>query len=89
MEAIVMALLAQPWRSNPEHSHIVAPVRHVAVQAVFSHGRVLPQEWPTLVGVAAEAVFVNAVLRDQLLGDGPVDVVASGALELPLPDRHV
>jgi len=42
MAPVLMTLLAQPWRSNPEQPHIVAPVSHVAVQTVLSHGRVFP-----------------------------------------------
>jgi len=87
--ALVVALLAQPRLTDLEQPDVVAAVGLVAVQAALFDRGMLPQERTTLVRVAAVAVLVDAVLRDQLLGDGPVNVMATGALELPLPHGHM
>lgn len=89
MPTLVVALLAQSWLSNPEQADVIAAVRLVAVQAALANGRVLPQERPPLVGVTAVAILVDAVLRNQLLGDGPVNVMATRTLEFPFAHGHV
>ena len=77
MTARIMALLAQSGCTNPQHAHVIAPVRVVAVQAIFAHGRVLPEEWPSLLSVAAVALLVHAALGDEGLGHGAMHVVAT------------
>lgn len=77
MTAIIMALLAESGCTNPQHAHVIAPVRIVAVQAIFPHGRVLPEERPSLLSVAAVAVLVHAALGDEVLGHGAMHVVAT------------
>jgi hypothetical protein len=89
MAALVMALLTEPRSAYSEQSDIVASVGYVAVQTVLPDWRMLIQERSPFVRMAAVAALVDAVLRDQLFGDGPVNIVATGALELAFPDRHV
>src|SRR5574341_957947 len=82
MPVLVVALLAEPRLTYLEEADVVAAVWLVAVPAVFADRRVLPQERAPLVQVAAVAEFVDAVVGDQLLGDGPVHVVAARTLDL-------
>ena len=89
MTALVMALLAKPWSAHPQQSDVVTPMRHVAVSAIFAHGWMLVKERSPFVHMAAVAVLVDAVLRDQLLGDRAMNVVAIRTLKFALADRHV
>ena len=89
MTALVMALLAQPRGADPQQSDVVAPMCHVAGSAVLADRWMLVKERPPLVHMATVAVLVDAVLRDQLLGDRAMNVVAIRTLKFPLPDRHV
>ena len=89
MTALVMALLAKPWSAHPQQSDVVTPMRHVAVPAVLADWWMLVKERPPFVHMATVAVLVDAVLRDQLLGDRAMNVVAIRTLKFALPDRHV
>ena len=89
MTALVMALLAKPRSAHPQQSDVVTAMRHVAVPAVLADRWMLVQEWTPFVHVAAVAVLVDAVLRDQLLGDRAMNVVAIRTLKFALADRHV
>ena len=89
MTALVMALLAKPWSAHPQQSDVVTPMRHVAVPAVLSDRWMLVKERPPFVHMATVAVLVDAVLRDQLLGDRAMNVVAIRTLKFALADRHV
>jgi hypothetical protein len=89
MTALVMALLAKPRGADPQQSGVVTPMRHVAGPAVLADRWMLVKEWPPFVHMATVAVLVDAVLRDQLLGDRAMNVVAIRTLKFALPDRHV
>src|SRR6266496_1731944 len=89
MTALVMALLAKPRGAEPQQSDVVTPMRHVAVPAVLADRWMLVKERPPFVHMATVAVLVDAVLRDQLLGDRAMNVVAIRTLKFALPDRHV
>jgi len=89
MTALVMALLAKARGADPQQSDVVTPMRHVAVPAVLAHRWMLVKERPPFVHMATVAVFVDAVLRDQLLGNRAMNVVAIRTLKFALPDRHV
>jgi hypothetical protein len=89
MTALVMALLAKPRGAHPQQSDVVTPMRHVAVPAIFADRWMLVKERPPFVHMATVTVLVDAVLRDQLLGDRAMNIVAIRALKFPLPDRHV
>ena len=89
MTALVMALLAKPRGTDPQQSDVVAPVRHMAVPTVFTDRGMLVKERAPFVHMATVAVLVDAVLRDQLLRDRAMDVVAIRTLKFALSDRHV
>ena len=89
MTALVMALLAKPRGAEPQQSDVVTPMRHVAVPAVLSDRWMLVKERPPFVHMATVTILVDAVLRDQLLGDRAMNVVAIRTLKFALPDRHV
>lgn len=89
MSVFVVALLAQPRLTDLEEADIVAPVRLMTVEAAFANWGVFPQERAPLVGVTPVATLVDAVFRDEFLGDCPVHVMTTGTLELAFPDRHV
>ena len=77
MPARIMALLAQPRCTNPQHAHVIAPMSIMAVQTTFAHGRVLPEKWPSLLSVAAVAVLVHAVVGDEVIGHASMNIVAT------------
>ena len=87
MAGFVMALLTDAGRSKSKQPHIIAPVREVTIQAVFSYRRMFPQERTTGIGMASITGFVDAVVRNKFLGDRTVDVVTIGALHLAFADR--
>jgi len=89
MTALVMALLAKPRGAEPQQSDVVTPMRHVAVPAVLADRWMFVKEWSPFIHMATVAVLVDAVLRDQLLGDRAMNVVAIRTLKFALPDRHV
>ena len=89
MTALVMALLAKPWRAHPQQSDVITPVRHVAVPAVLADRWMFVKERPPFVHMATVAVLVDAVLRDQLLGDRAMNVMAIRTLKFAFADRHV
>lgn len=89
MAGFVMALLTDPGRAKSKQPHIIAPVRQVTIQAVFPYRRMFPQERTTGIGMASITGFVDAVVRNEFLGDRTVDVVTIGALHLALADRMV
>ncbi len=77
MSPSIMAFQAKSGHTNPQHAHVIAPVSIVTVQATFAHGGVLPQEWPSLLSMAAVAFLVHAVVGDEIIGHGPVHIVAT------------
>jgi hypothetical protein len=89
MTALVMALLAKSRAAHPQQSDVVTPMRHVAVPAVLADRWMLVKERPPFVHMTTVTILVDAVLRDQLLGDRAMNVVAIRTLKLALPDRHV
>ena len=90
MPRVVVAPLAQHRRLGDEHALMRRAVRVVATRAVVADRRVLVQERPALLRVAADARLVQPVAHlEQLDVDRPVRVVARGALHLALGDRHV
>src|SRR6185436_14684142 len=89
MARLDVALLTQSWLRHLEHALVVRAVRVVAARAVLDDGRVLPQEGPSLLGVAPEAVVVRRVLREKGRRDRPVRIVARRAAHLALAQGHV
>lgn len=89
MTALVMALLAKPRGADPKQSDVVTAMRHVAGPAVLADRWMLVKKRPPFVHMATVAVLVDAVLRDQLLGNRAMNVVAIRTLKFALPDRHV
>lgn len=89
MPRLNMAALAQPRRSRLQQLRIDGAVRFMAIQAILSHRRMLPQEGPAAFRVALVAILVGRAL-DQLLGIGrPMGIVAAGASDLALAEGHV
>lgn len=80
-----MAFLTKLRRSPREQRWLVRTVRHVACEAVFRGRRMLPEEWPPLLGMAGKAGLVHAVVPGQRLPYPAVWVVAVSTDELPLP----
>lgn len=87
MAGFVMALLTDPGRAKSKQPHIIAPVRQVTIQAVFPYRCMFPQERTAGIGMASITGFVDAVVRNQFLGDRTVDVVTIGALHFAFADR--
>ena len=63
-----VAPLAEHRRFGDEHAVVVRAVRVVAGRAVLGDRRVLPQERPALLGVAARAFFVDPSCRPSASG---------------------
>ena len=89
VEPFIMTLLAQSRRPDPKQPDGIAAMRLVAVQAALANRRVLPQERPPFIRVAAVTEFIDAILGDQFFGDRPMRVMAVRALEFALADGHV
>src|SRR5215831_5583482 len=87
MAGFVMALLTDSWRAKSKQPHIIAPMRQVTIQAVFPYRRMFPQERTAGIGMASITGFVDAVLRNEFLGDRTVDVVTIGTLHFAFADR--
>ena len=68
---------------------LIGAVGVVAVQAVLTDRRVLPEERAALLGVAGVAVLVDRGLQQHLVVRRAVRVVAARALHLALAQRHV
>ena len=89
MLAAVVAGITNARHAHLEQLRIVAAMRLVAVRTVFHNRRVFPDERPTALGVAAQAVFVGGAL-DELRGIGrPMRIVTTSAGNLPFAIRHV
>ena len=86
MEGRSVALLAQCGPAGGQQGFMDRPMRLVAQGAIFGNRWVLPEERPTLVGVAAEAVVVEGDLPQQRLARAPVGVMAIGTIRLTLGD---
>src|SRR5712691_9492137 len=86
---LVVALLAQPRLGDLQHLLVVGPVWIMAVRAALQDGRVLPEEGPALLRMAAVACIVERVLLQERGRDGAVRVVARRARHLALAERHV
>ena len=67
----------------------IGAVRVVAVEAVFPDRRVLEQERPTLVRMAAIAHVVDAIGLEQRIRRRAVRIVAIDAAHLSFRQRHV
>jgi hypothetical protein len=69
---------------------LFVPVCVMAGRAVLEHRRVLPQERPALLGVAADAALVNrGACLEQLHVGAAMHVVARRAAHLAFTNRHV
>src|SRR6185295_11498320 len=65
MARLDVALLTESGLRHLEHALVIRTVRVVAARAVLDDGRVLPQEGPSLLGVAPETVVVRRVLLEE------------------------
>ena len=81
--------IAHARHPHLEQLRIISSVRLVAIRTIFHHRRVLPQERPAALYVAAEAVFCCGRLDELLRVGATVRVVATGARHLALAIGHV
>jgi hypothetical protein len=63
MERGQMALLAEEWCSRLQQGAVVGAMWLVAIAAVFTHRRVLPQEGTALFSMTLEALIVERGLQ--------------------------
>jgi hypothetical protein len=86
-----MTALTQHRLPDSEHAIVGRSVWIVARRAVLSNGRVLPEYWPSHLGVTAHAALTNRAACTQRLdvADRSVGVVTGRARHLSLAYRHV
>ena len=89
MANLRMALLAQHGPRRRQQTLEIGAVRIVAVEAVFPNRRVLEEEGPTLLGVAAVADLVDAIGFEQGVRRRAMRIVAIDAGDLSFQQRHV
>ncbi len=87
--ARVVAGVADARHARFQQLRVVAAVRLMTVGAVFHDRRVLPEEGTAALGVAAQAVLVDARLQELAGVGATVWVMATGASHLALAIRHV
>src|SRR5262245_45814579 len=78
----VVALLAEVGTRRHEQLVMVRPMRLMAVDATLADGRVLPEERPSLLGVAGVADLVDRVGVQQGARGRAMRVVAVDARQL-------
>jgi hypothetical protein len=59
-----VTLLAEPRLVDPKHVSLAGAVWVVTREAILGDRRMLPEEGPTLVGMAGETVLVDGELVD-------------------------
>ena len=79
MPGLGMALLTEAGHLDPEQGYDVRAVGLVTVQTALHNRRMLPEEWASLGGVAAQAKLIDGHRRDQLFCRRPVRVVTARA----------
>ena len=84
-----VATLTEERLFDDEQRLVRGPVRIVAIEAVFAHGRMLEEERTALFRMALDALVVDRIRGDEARRLGPVRVVAAGALHLLFPQRMV
>src|SRR5574337_74622 len=84
-----VALLTEAGNPDLQEPLIGRAVRFVAVRTALRHGRMFPKKWSALLGMALETVIIDRIFTEHRLRDGPMRVVAIGATDLPLAQRHV
>ena len=89
MPAAVVAGIAHSRHTHLQELRVVAPVRFVAVRTVLHDGRVLPQEWPSTLRMAGQAVLVDCALYKLAWIRGAMRVVTARARHLAFPVWHV
>ena len=87
--AELMAIQAQERSFGLQHAGVVGTVRVMTVGAIFPDGRMLPQEWAALFGVAGVAGLVHGGSLQEFGPIRTVRVVAAGAIHFPFADRHM
>ena len=89
MSRLDVAPLAEPRCSGFEQLRVTGPMRLVAVEAVFHHRRVFPQEGPAALGVAFVAVLVVRAFDQLLWIRGSMWVMAACTGDLAFTKRHM
>jgi hypothetical protein len=64
-------------------------MRFMAIQTVFCHRRMFPEEGAALVSVTLVAIFVRRCFRQEFFIRRAVRVVTVTALYFPFPEGHV
>ena len=86
MARIQVASLAQVGPLGNQQLLVIGPVRIVAVQAAFPNRRMLPEERPAFLRVAAVALLVYGICDDQLRRVRAVRIVATDAIHQAFPN---
>ena len=84
-----VALRAQLGPLDLQQELVGGAMRFMAVQAVFAHRRVFPQERAALLGMARVAVVVDRILLQQRVRGAAMRVVAIRAGQLAFAHRHM
>ena len=84
-----MALSAKPRVGNFQQPIVDRSVRFMTVGTIFQDRRMFPQEWPTSFRVACVTIFVDAVLPELRRIRAAMGIMAVGANDLALPERHM
>lgn len=61
----------------------------MAIETVFTHRRVLPKEWTTLLGMTLVAVIVHRIFAQHRFGGSAVRIMAIRTGDLAFAQRHV
>lgn len=77
----LMALLAQQRRPAQQKRRIHGPMRCVAIQAIFLHGRMLPEEWPAKLRMTPVTGLIDSVCHEQIGAERAVRIVTGAAAE--------
>ena len=89
--AMVKAV-ALPAKLRPLHLQqklMGGAVRVVAIQAIFAHRRVLPNEWTPLLGMTLVAVIVHRIFAQHRFGGCAVWIMAVRTGDLAFAQWHV
>ena len=77
-----VALLAQQMNARRQELGIVRTVRRVTVQAILTHGRMVPKKRSAFFGVAGVTHVVDGVFPQHLARFTAVRIVAGGTTDL-------
>ena len=83
MPTCVMASLAELGCLEDQQLRMIAPMRCMAIQAIFLDRGMLKHEGPSLLRVAFVAQFIHRIGFDLFGAEGPMGIVTAGALDQP------